>query len=92
MDRHRHKLQLLLSHIEQTEGGSDEPRILLVCDNLGLQREVQRFVARMLENKNLIYTQCYITTVIVLAFSNSPHEKTWTDIQNIEKPVALWLT
>ncbi|MEO8104930.1 MAG: replication-relaxation family protein [Candidatus Saccharibacteria bacterium] len=88
LDRLRQRLNRYLRHYELGSWEGEYPRILLVCDNVGLQREIQRYMARTLEYRG-VRVQCYITTVKALMNAGGYKDDVWTDVGEPDGSLAL---
>jgi len=74
-----------MNHHETSDWDGDYPRILLVCDNVGLEQEIQRYITRSLDRKGIIGLVYYTTTIKALLASNSHNKAIWSDVLEAEK-------
>lgn len=88
LDRLRQRLNRHFVHYELGSWEGDYPRILLVCDNAGLAREIQRYLAYKLDYSGAPL-RFYITTLRELLNSRSPNETVWTYVSDPETLVTL---
>lgn len=89
-DQIRQKVLRYIAHYEtDSEWGNEYPRILLVCDNAGLEWDVQRLLARTLEHRGLAEPQYHTTTLRALYSLRKADTPIWTNIQTPDEPVAL---
>jgi hypothetical protein len=88
LDRVRQRLNRYVRHCEAGDYGSKYPRLLLVCDNGGLEREIQRYMARTIANHG-INMQCYTTKIRALVGLSVVKEAVWTDVSQLENKVSL---
>ena len=78
-----------MNHHEASKWESGYPRILLVCDNTGLEQEIQRYIARTLDRKGIIGLDYYTTTLRALLASNSRSKAIWSNVLEPEKLISL---
>jgi len=72
-----------------SDWGSNYPRILLVCDNVGLERDIQRLIARTLDYRGAVKPQYYTTTLRALYGSHNTKTAVWSDVSKPEELLAL---
>lgn len=72
-----------------SDWGSNYPRILLICDNVGLERDMQRLITRTLNYKGTVKPQYYTTTLRALFGSHNAKTAIWSDVLEPEKLIAL---
>ena len=72
LDRLRQRVNCYMAHREADEWSGEYPAILLVCDNAGLERELQRYIARTLDYRGSRLT--YYTTTIKAVLSMKDNE------------------
>jgi len=79
--RNKQRINRYISHYEQ---GSWEhinhPRILLIFDNIGLERELQRHIARTLNNKAILDLTFYTTTLKALYSSTKTQDNIYSNV------------
>jgi len=89
LSRLRPRVTRYMNHHETSDWDGDYPRILLVCDNTGLEQELQRYIARSLDRKGMIELDYYTTTIRALLASNSRNQTIWSNVLKPEKLVSL---
>lgn len=89
LDRHRRRIIHYLNHTEQGGWNGDSPKLLLVCDNVGLEREVQRFTSRILNFKGNNQTLSLITSVRALISSRGTNDNIWSNVLEPDNPMTL---
>lgn len=89
LSRLRTRVTRYINHYEISDWDDDYPRILLVCDNVGLEQEIQRHITRTLDRKGIIGLDYYTTTIRAL-FGSKRHKKTiWKDISAPDELISL---
>jgi len=89
-DYNRQKAIRYIYHYETTaDWGSDYPRILLICDNVGLERDIQRAVARALDRSGQTKPKYYTTTLKSLFGTRNTKAAIWSDVTEPEKLLSL---
>jgi hypothetical protein len=90
MDQIRQRLNRYLYHHEtSTTWGDDYPYIFLICDNVDLERELQKHVARTLTYRGMNKPYYYTTTLRALYGSKSGNAPIWSSVLDPEKAVGL---
>lgn len=88
--RIKQRINRYLSHYEKGDwqhiSGNNYPRILLIFDNIGLERELQRYIARMLNNKGIVNLTFYTTTLKALYSSTTTQDSIYS---NVLEPTTL---
>lgn len=79
LSRLRQRVNRYMAHHELGTCEGDYPHILLVCDNIGLEREIQRHVAKTMDYRGILGLECYTTTIKALLSSNSRNKAIWSD-------------
>jgi hypothetical protein len=86
----RQRVNRYLYHYEtSSEWGNDYPCILLVCDNVGLEREVQQHLARKINYRGIITPEYYTTTLRAVYSATNVRTPVWSNVLQPEKQVIL---
>lgn len=88
--RLRPRITRYMTHHETSNWDGDYPRILLVFDNVGLEQEIQRYIARTLDRKGIIGLDYYTTTIKALLGSDSRNNAIWSDVLEPKKLISLY--
>jgi hypothetical protein len=88
-DQIRQKVVRYIAHYEAVAAGDDYPRVLLVCDNSGLERELQRILARTLDYRGMMNLRYYTTTLRALYGLYEASAPIWTNVQKPDESIAL---
>lgn len=89
LDRYRQSLVRIINHVELDGGEQGVSRVLLVCENVGLEREIQRFAARTLGFRDYSRVPFLTTTLSALLKSGSPKNTIWSDVLSPDKLLSL---
>jgi len=89
LSRLRPRVTRYMNHHETSHWDGDYPRILLVCDNVGLEQELQRYIARTLDRKGIIGLVYYTTTIRALLGSDNCNNAIWTQVFEEDELVSL---
>jgi len=87
--RLRQKATRFMYHSQTGNWPENYPDILLVCDNAGLERELQNFVARTLNYRGLVKPQYYTTTLRALYGARKANDAIWSNVLEPEKLLPL---
>jgi hypothetical protein len=87
-DRVRQRLNRFMTHEQLKTWDGAYPVILLVCDNVGLEREMQRYMTRTMDYRGS-RLRCYTTTLRAILSSKSVKDTVWTDVTRPDEIVAL---
>ena len=87
-DRLRQRLNRYMTHEQAKTWEGTYPIILLVCDNVGLEREMQRYMARTMDYRGS-RIRCYTTTIRAVLNSKSVKNTIWADVTKPDEIVAL---
>jgi hypothetical protein len=89
LDRAKQRLNRYFAHYElESWGDTPYPRLLLVCDNTGLQRELQRYMTRTLLNRGANIS-CYISTLYAVLGAQGPATPIWVDVSQPDELVSI---
>jgi len=89
-DYNRQKTLRYIYHYETTsDWGSDYPRILLVCDNAGLERDIQQTIARTMNFRGNTKPQYYTTTLKALYGARNTKDPIWSNVLEPEMLLSL---
>jgi len=87
-DRLRQRLNRYMNHEQLKTWEGTYPVILLVCDNVGLEREMQRYMARTMEYRGS-RIRCYTTTLKAVFGSKRIEDTILTDARKPDELVSL---
>lgn len=89
ISRLRTKAGRYINHSEAGNWEGQYPLILLVCDNVGLEREIQHSIVRTLNYRSTSGIRYYTTTTKALFSSRSTDDTIWSPVDDSEKIIAL---
>ncbi len=89
LSRLRTRVTRYINHYDTNKWDGDYPRILLVCDNTGLEQEIKSYTARTLDRKGVIGLDYYTTTLRALLSSDSRNKAIWSDVLDPENLISL---
>lgn len=80
IDQMRQRATRYIYHYETNDDWDGSyPRILLICDNVGLERDIQRIVARTLDRSGKTEPEYYTTTLKALYSARNSNTPVWTN-------------
>jgi hypothetical protein len=89
LPRLRRRVARFINHSEIGNWLGDYPGILLVCDNVGLERELQRYIAHMLNMSGAYKLRYRTTTLKALLSSRNFDDPIWSNVEDPEELTHL---
>jgi hypothetical protein len=88
----RQRINSYIKHIDSGDWESptdaDYPTLLIVCENVSLERQIQKFTAKRLGFTDSIL-QVFTTTLKTLLDSGSQEDEIWTNVNESDKTLSL---
>jgi len=87
--RLRQRVNRFMYHSQTGNWTGNYPIVLLICDNVGLERELQNYIARTLNYRGLVKPTYYTTTLRALFGSRIANDAIWSEVTKPEVLLVL---
>lgn len=87
--RLRQRVNRFIFHSQTGNWVGNYPIVLLICDNVSLERELQNYIARTLNYRGLAKPQYYTTTLRALYGARKADDAIWSNVLEPENLQAL---